>query len=63
MNTATYRAIAQKAEKELDWVRAAANWLRAIDHYPNPDRGALAKADVARMKERQRACAIFNPDN
>ena len=47
MNTATYRAIAHKAERALDWARAATFYQFAIDKYPphNPSPQSLAVKD------------------
>jgi hypothetical protein len=54
MNTATYRGMALKAEKELDWAVAAQWWGKAISKYPS--KGALASADIARMQARLESC-------
>ena len=59
MITAELREAARKAERELCWADAAKFWETAIAVYPNPV-GNLAKADIARMKERAISCRMTN---
>lgn len=53
MNTATYRGMAQNAEKRLDWQAAAKFWGLAIAKYPS--KGALAALDIEKMTARMNA--------
>ena len=53
MNTATYRGMAQSAEKHLDWHAAAKFWGLAIAKYPG--KGALADLDIEKMTARMNA--------
>lgn len=53
--TADFRKQAQEAEKALDWSRAATLWKKAIAAYPETT-GALAKADIEKMKQRRSEC-------
>jgi hypothetical protein len=58
MNTAYYRKQAQKAESELRWSDAAELWDKAAKAYPS-NSGALAKLDIANMKDNARSCRDF----
>jgi hypothetical protein len=53
MNTATYRGMAQNAEKRLDWQTAAKFWKLAITKYPS--KGALATLDIEKMTAKMNA--------
>jgi hypothetical protein len=53
MNTATYRGMAQSAEKHQDWHAAAKFWGLAIAKYPG--KGALAALDIEKMTAKMNA--------
>lgn len=53
MTTARYRENAREAEKRCEWRQAAIWWRAAIVNYPSV--GALAKADLAKMRARENA--------
>ena len=53
MNTATYRGMAESAEKHLDWHAAAKFWNLAIAKYPG--KGSLAGIDLQKMVARMNA--------
>ena len=53
MNTATYRGMAQNAEKRLEWQAAAKWWGLAIAKYPS--KGNLAALDIEKMTTRMKA--------
>jgi len=53
MNTATYRGMAQSAEKHQDWHAAAKLWSLAISKHPG--KGALAALDIEKMTEKMNA--------
>jgi len=46
MNTATARALAYDAATKHDWAEAARLYQLAIDLYPQPHTGELAKHDL-----------------
>jgi hypothetical protein len=58
MNTATYRAIARKAESVQDWARAATFYGLAVSHYPpfNPSPQSLAYKDCANLRQLMEEC-------
>jgi hypothetical protein len=56
MSTAQLRESAREAERLFLWNSAACLWDKAIAAYPNGGRGALAKRDIAQMKERADSC-------
>ena len=53
MTTARFRENAREAEKRCEWRQAAMWWRAAIANYPST--GAMADADVARMRQREDA--------
>ncbi len=53
MNTATYRGMAQSAEKHCDWHAAAKFWGLAIAKYPG--KGVLASLDIEKMTVKMNA--------
>lgn len=62
MNTATYRGMAQNAEKRLDWQAAAKFYGLAIAKYPS--KGALAALDIEKLTARMNAAkAMANQES
>lgn len=55
LTTAQWRNKAQDWERVCDWRLAAACWDQAILNYPN-NGGAMARADIERMKARRDSC-------
>lgn len=65
MNTAQHREEARKAEKALQWDKAAYHWQMAIDLYPPDLSGrpsAIARLDIDNMTKRRIACQTSHGD-
>lgn len=59
MNTAQLRAQAWESQQNAEWADAAALYQKALEAYPEHQKGALADADKAKLLESAQQCRSF----